>query len=542
MKKTKIISIILIAIILVLNLALAKIVQAEPTEGAIRITLSDESILVNDQAITDNPSESIYLTKTTNNGGTSENAASANIAIGNIVNINASGVYEFTGTLSDGQIAIDSNKINGNVTIILNNTNITCKNAPAIFVYNSDNKSSTCTVNIRLADGSTNTIAGGKIKQSVEGWVDQTNLLYYVEKGYDDNNTYYERYKYDGAISSDISLTFDGTGTLTVNALSKEGIETKRNITIDNGNYIINSLDDGINACTDGESIITINNGTILVNVSPQAEEGDGIDSNGAIYINGGTIYAFASEKSMDNGLDADTGIYINGGYVVGTGNMADEVSETSKQVFMQMQFNEKIAKNTLITILNADKKPAVAFRANREYSILTISSPNLQTGEHFVYEGGTIVGTNQNGLYTEIISYEGGTEKDYNEPLNMMKREDLKNVDKQKYEDIFFYTMLGLSTVLIMLVILTILLIKTGKVNIKGNLVILIIGIIIGAMITIGTLYHIYPWENSQGQDEFKMQGRPDMPMQEQNGEKPLEKPNGPKNQGNPNQGEAIM
>lgn len=549
MREKSILGIILIAVILILNLSLTQIVKAEPapdttiTENVTRINLNDESILVNEQPITDSPTENVYLSRTTNNGGNSDNAKNANISIGNIININGSGTYELSGTLSDGQVAIDSNKINGNVVIILNNVNITCKNAPAIFVYNTNNNSETCNVTISLATGSTNTIAGGKIKQSVEGWTDQANLLYYVEKGYDDDRSYYERYKYDGAISSDISLTFDGTGTLNVNSLEKEGIESKRNITINNGNYIINSLDDGINACTDGESVITINNGTVVVNVVSEAEEGDGIDSNGSIHINGGKIYAFASEKSQDSGLDAETGIYINNGYVVGTGNMADEVSESSKQAFMQIQFKDRISKDSLITILDSNKTPVVAYKANKAYSILTISTPKLQKENNYLYEGGTIEGTNENGLYTEITSYQGGTEKEFSDPTHMIERGEFRKLEnntqtKQKYEDIYFYTMLILATVLVILVILTILMVKLGKVNIKGNVVILIIGIVLGAMLTIGILYHIYPWDNDNPeQSQFEMKDRPEI-QGIQNGENLPEKPEG---HVNPNQSGTV-
>ena len=86
-------------------------------------------------------------------------------------------------------------------------------------------------------------------------------------------------------------------------------------ITINSGTYNIQSLDDGINACRESESIITINGGTVIVNILDDADEGDGINSNGYIYINGGTVYAFAHPGS-DNGLDSDFGTYIDGGTV----------------------------------------------------------------------------------------------------------------------------------------------------------------------------------------------------------------------------------
>jgi len=489
MKKKKGILVIFVIMILILNIncsyaAPVATGQVNTDDNTIHITLSDEKILVNDEPISTVETENLYLSNSMSNGGSSVNATTANIAITNIINIKESGTYEFTGSLSDGQIAIDSNKIVGNVNIVLNNVNISCQKAPAIFIYNAKNDPASYEVNIQLADGSTNTISGGKIKQSVEGWEDQSNLLYYVEKGYDDDGTYYERYKYDAAISSDVSLKFNGTGLLTVNAFEKEGIESKRHITINSGNYIINSLDDAINACTNGESVITINGGTVLANVSSNAEEGDGIDSNGSIYINGGKVFAFASEKSQDSGLDSDTGIYINGGYVVGTGNMADEVSDYSEQGFLQMRFTNQITKDALVTILDESKNPIIAFKTDRAYSILTVSSPKIQDGEHYAYEGGTIEGTNENGLYTDITSYTEGTIKEYSDVANMMKSGDFRPIEasteKNNESDLHFYIMLSLCTVLIILLILTILLVKSKKINIKGNLVILIIGMIL--------------------------------------------------------------
>lgn len=486
MKKERkiILSAIIVEIILMIFIGISN--AAESSQSANYISLNDNNITINGESITKDASKDVYLTTSMNNGGNSSDAENVNIEITNIININKSGTYEITGSLSDGQISINSNNINGDIIIILNNASITCENAPAIFVYNKQTNSTNCNITIKTANNSNNTISGGKIKQSVEGWSDQSEILYYVEKGYDDDRQYYERYKYDGAISSDISLTFEGEGTLTVNALAKEGIESKRDITINSGNYIINSLDDGINASTDNESVITINGGTILVNVTDEAEEGDGIDSNGYIYINGGTIYAFASEKSQDSGLDSDCGIYINGGTVVGTGNMADSISNDSKQEFMQLQFKTKVSKDTLITITDESKNPIVAFKSDRSYSILTISTPDFTEGNHYVYEGGSIEGTSQNGLYTKITSYTEGTEKEYTEGSNMegptgfdKSMDDMKNINENRDNKIYCCTIIVLVTALVILIIFAIVLKK------KGKIVTLFIGILVGAIIT---------------------------------------------------------
>ena len=56
---------------------------------------------------------------------------------------------------------------------------------------------------------------------------------------------------------------------------------------------------------------IIISGGTITVDAS-----GDGIDSNGTIYVSGGTLIVYGPTTGADTGLDADGGILIDGGNV----------------------------------------------------------------------------------------------------------------------------------------------------------------------------------------------------------------------------------
>lgn len=498
------------------------------------VTLSDDNITVNNQKISEDTSESIYLTNEMNNGGSSNVAKEANKEIKNVININKAGTYEFTGELSEGQISVNANNIQGDVVIVLNNAHIVCEKAPGIIVYNKETKSSTCNVIIKTAKNSTNTITAKRLKQSVEGWENQDELLYYVEKGYDDDGTYFEKYKYNGAISSDISLTFEGEGKLTINA-SKEGIEVKRDITINGGEYVVNAEDDGINACADGESVITINGGTVLVNVVEEAEEGDGIDSNGYIYINGGTVYSFASEISEDSGLDSDLGIYINGGTVVATGNMADEISKDSKQKFILIEFTSKVEKDSLITILDKDKKPMAAFKTDRDYKVLAISTSEISDENYLVYEGGEIEGTSENGLYTKISSYTEGTEKEYRQASGMGK---MGNFDRNivendvQNEKVYIYTAICLAIILAILIIVALI---TKK---KGKVMFLFIGILAGAIIaTVGFMVYNKVAENNrqetfeeQMQNNMERMEKPDnleMPMERNQDGEPPEMPN---------------
>ena len=339
----------------------------------------------------------IYVTKNTD---TNEDVK--DVTEYQVVNIKKAGTYRISGSISNGQIAVDAGN-SDEVKLILDGVDITCKTAPAIIIYNAlDNqKEGEAGVTISLADNSENKITGSHLPKKAT----------YTVNGKSKTHSK----KYDGAISSDVSLILDGNGKATINA-DNEGIEVKLHLTINGGNYEIISKDDGINANEDNVSVITRNDGTIYVNVSDDGEEGDGIDSNGYIYVNGGTIYAFAHKTSPDSGLDSDCGIYINGGTVIGTGNMADEISTDSKQKYIYIQLANKISAGTLVAITDKNDNPIMAYKTEKQYQVLLFSSPDLDADSYNVYTGGDIQGETTNGLYTKITSYTKGTEANYSE------------------------------------------------------------------------------------------------------------------------------
>ncbi|MGO4373183.1 hypothetical protein AB4Z21_20940, partial [Paenibacillus sp. MCAF20] len=80
--------------------------------------------------------------------------------------------------------------------------------------------------------------------------------------------------------------------------------------------------DDGINASqkVDGQVVIEVNGGTI--NVSMGSGDTDAFDSNGDLYINGGTITVEASSA-----FDADGTAQLNGGDVMVNGEKITQIT-----------------------------------------------------------------------------------------------------------------------------------------------------------------------------------------------------------------------
>lgn len=122
----------------------------------------------------------------------------------------------------------------------------------------------------------------------------------------------------DDAIHTDGILQLDG-GTFDITAA--EGLEGTY-ITINDGTFVINASDDGINAAqkvSDYTATLIINGGDITINMG--AGDTDGIDSNGNIYINGGT--------TRINGqftVDYDGEAVKNGGTLILNGEETDTI------------------------------------------------------------------------------------------------------------------------------------------------------------------------------------------------------------------------
>ena len=389
------------------------------------------------------------------------------------ININTEGDIAFTGELTGGMIALDTNKITKDVNIILNGVKLDTdsKKAPAIYVYNKDITYTGSKVTIKTVKGTENYIEGGKLKKvsligsdELESFTNkysgevstyystytnyygvytssEINNILFAKVTADnedlaDGDPYYH-YKASGAISSDIDLYFEGEGSLEVTSKNKEGIETKGNLEFmgGTGDYTVYAEDDCLNTTTDKSentsvrNTLTINVNSLTAIVSNDADEGDAIDSNGTLTINGGRIIALA-KSGQDAGLDSEDGTYINGGTILATGDMLDEISSESKQTFATFSFQEKPSEDTLITLLDENDNPTFAFKADRTYSNLIYSSSSLKEGTYYLYKDGEVTGENTNGFYTSITNYTKGTQLGYssNEIQNGMGMPSMNN------------------------------------------------------------------------------------------------------------------
>lgn len=257
----------------------------------------------------------------------------------------------------------------------------------------------------------------------------------------------------DDSVHSDGSVYISG-GTLTANSgddgihagsdleiaggtvdiqKSYEGIEGL-NITVSGGDVKVTSSDDGFNAAggsdtgsadrmgrdsfntSDGGSYkLTISGGTVYVNAN-----GDGLDSNGDLYVTGGVICVDGPTNGGNGALDfGDFGstAQITGGTIVALGAQGMEVGfgENSTQYSILHNFSSTAEAGTEFTVTDESGKVIFTFTSAKSWQSAVFSSADLTTGKYTLTAGSqsdtvevsSIVTSNSTGM-----SFGGGNGK----------------------------------------------------------------------------------------------------------------------------------
>ncbi|MBL8133871.1 MAG: carbohydrate-binding domain-containing protein [Anaerolineae bacterium] len=201
------------------------------------------------------------------------------LAEGNHLTVTSAGTYRLSGTLTDGQIIVDTEE-EALVRLILGGVTLSSSTSAPINIVNAEE-----TV-IVLESGSQNSISDGAVYVFESAGTDEPNA----------------------AIFSKTDLTFYGDGALTVAGNFNDGITSKDGLVIAGGSISVNAVDDGIR----GKDYLVIEGGTVTVNAG-----GDGLKSDneedaarGYISISAGAITVTASGDA----ITAQTDVLIAGG------------------------------------------------------------------------------------------------------------------------------------------------------------------------------------------------------------------------------------
>lgn len=229
--------------------------------------------------------------KSSASGGKSDDTSTTSTA--SMVNITKEGTYILSGSLSDGQITIETAK-DEKVQLVLDGVTLASSQSAPLHIKESDK------VFITLADESTNTLTGPAS---------------YSEEASENN--------IDGVIFSKADLTINGSGSLSVTASSGHGIVSKDDLIITGGNIDVTASGDGLQ----GKDCVKIKDGTINID-----SENDGIRSSnsedkgrGFITVDGGNITVDAGY----DGLQAATVLRIADGELNVTTGGGSEYAST---------------------------------------------------------------------------------------------------------------------------------------------------------------------------------------------------------------------
>lgn len=221
----------------------------------------------------------------------------------------------------------------------------------------------------------------------------------------------------DDGIHADSNVTITN-GNIKISK-SYEGIEGQ-SIDITGGNIDLTASDDGLNAAggndasalgnrpgkgafsTDENAYIKISGGVNIINAS-----GDGVDSNGNLYVSGGETYVSGPENNGNGALDYNGNAEISGGIFLAAGSsgMAQNFSDTSTQgsimiTTASMQNNEVILK---------DSKGNVLFNyiPKKQFNNVVISTSDIKQNETYTI---VIGDESQTVEMTSIIFGTGGS------------------------------------------------------------------------------------------------------------------------------------
>ncbi len=358
-----------------------------------------------------------------------------------VLHITQPGTYELTGTWK-GQIWVDLGDEDDvyrdptqKVTLILSGVDITCTVAPGVVfhsVYECDNAwedaqsysqnvdTSDAGANVVLADGTVNNVAGTNVFRILK-------TKFKDENSSDPHPAQKKSWKIDGAFYSYQSMNISGGGTLNITA-GFEGLDTEHHLTLNSGSVNIYSQDDGMNVNEDGVSVITVNGGNLHICAGLGAE-GDGIDSNGFLVVNGGTVITMAN-PGADSGLDSDFGSFVNGGTVVALGATmdwaeSDSTSNTTQPV-LNLRFGTSQSADEAVVITDTDGKVIFAYDPDKDevakdnqrtYQGAIVSAPGLSIGGNYhIYIGGDVEGTAVSGVYdaSTVTGFTGATQQGY--------------------------------------------------------------------------------------------------------------------------------
>lgn len=308
-------------------------------------------------------------------------------------------------------VAIDKHDIDG---AIYSRDDLTINGTGTLKVTSEKGNGIVCKNDLKITSG-TYEITADKHGLSGKDSIAVANGSFKITAGKDGLHSSNEEEKEKGYIfiaDGDFEITAEDEVIQSVNQLviaggtlngvgGDEGFEGKV-VEIAGGDIKIKAKDDGINA-TDGSGegfgfgklgfgsapsdvSILISGGKLVVEPG-----GDGLDSNGALYVTGGETYIYGPEKGGNGALDYTTAGTISGGVIaaIGTNSMAMNFDKDSTQCSLLVNLNETKKAGEKVELKDSTGKVLFSCTPTVNYQSVVISIPEMKQGETYTVVAG---------------------------------------------------------------------------------------------------------------------------------------------------------
>lgn len=296
--------------------------------------------------------------------GTTASAEGENVTVnGNQITITASGSYELSGTLDDGQVIVnvpDEAADPGTVKLFFNGVTMTGLSDAPLLIENAENTS------VNLVAGTENFLCDGQT------YTNTTAVIYAKDditiKG--DGKLHIEA-AYQQGLHCNNDVKING-GTIKVKTETGDGIRGKTSVEVKSGVLDINAGGDGIKS-TKGD--VLISGGSIEIKAGNDAVQGET-----SLQISGGSLKA-NGDRSLTNVAGA---VVITGGTVLGTATDYQIASVDSTQGTVMFQTTAEQVKDQMITLTGADGNTVFEMNPDKKFDFVLISSPELTAGSDY--------------------------------------------------------------------------------------------------------------------------------------------------------------
>ncbi len=135
---------------------------------------------------------------------------------------------------------------------------------------------------------------------------------------------------------------------------------------------------------TDADSLIEINGGIITVDA-----DGDGLDSNGYLTVNGGELYISGASNDGNSAIDYGIEATINGGILIATGysGMAESFNSTSKQYCLLHKTQAIAEGGTEVVVKNSAGAELIRWTPEKDFNCILVSTPEMDSNIEYTVE-----------------------------------------------------------------------------------------------------------------------------------------------------------